>query len=306
MILLAGGTGTLGTRLVPLLTSRGLEVRILTRNPERAAHLRGEQVEVAHGDVLDASDLQRATEGVQTVISAIHGFDGTGRYSPQTVDRRGNSNLIEAVRKSGADHFILMSMVGAAVDHPIEMFRMKYEAEQELRHSGLPWTIIRATAYMETWVRLLGAPLLTAGKTRIFGDGHNPVNFVSAQTVAQLVELAVVDPTVRGTVLEVGGPENLTFNQVVQIFETVTGKSGAKSYVPVPMMRAMSMVLRPFNPALARQIGAAVVMATRDMTFDAASTYRAHPSISPTNLSAVVRREYGGGVRELAGASSVA
>jgi uncharacterized protein YbjT (DUF2867 family) len=305
MILLAGGTGTLGTRLVPLLTARGLGVRIPTRDPKRAAHLRGELVEVVEGDVLNTASLGRAAEGVQTVISAMHGFVGSGAYSPQTVDRSGNSNLIAAARKAGVNHFILLSINGAAADHPIELFRMKYEAEQELRSSGLPWTIIRPAAYMETWARVLGEPLIKTGKTMIFGPGNQPINFVSAYDVALVVELAVIDPSMQGEVVDVVGPENLSFNRFVEIFEAVTGKSGRKKHLPLPVMRAVSVLMRPINPILARQARAGVTMNTRDMSFDTSQTTQRYPSITPTKFEDVVRREYGSGVRDLAGALSI-
>ena len=67
---------------------------------------------------------------------------------------------------------------------------MKYAAEQALQASGLSWTIIRPTAYMETWAKLIGEPLVKTGKTRIFGRGVNPINFVSASDVAQFVASA--------------------------------------------------------------------------------------------------------------------
>jgi NADH dehydrogenase len=306
MILLAGGTGTLGTRLVPLLTARGLHVRILTRDPKRAAHLRGELVEVVEGDVLDAASLERAAEGAHTVISAMHGFDGSGGYNPQTVDRSGNRNLIEAARKAKVKHFILLSINGAAADHPIELFRMKYAAEQELRSSGLSWTIIRPAAYMETWARVLGELLLKTGKTMVFGPGTRPINFVSATDVARFVELAVVDPSLQGEVVKVGGPENLSFNRFVEIFEAVTGKSGPKKHLPLPVMRAVSVLMRPINPILARQAHAGVIMNTRDMSIDTSETVRRYPSITPTRFEDVVRREYGSGVRSVAGSPSVA
>ena len=75
-----------------------------------------------------------------------------------------------------------------------------------------------------------------------------------------MVEQAVVDPTFRSETIEVGGPENLSFLQVAEIFERETGKTGKKSHVPLPMIRLMSVVMRPINPALARQIQAGVVM----------------------------------------------
>jgi len=292
MILIAGGTGTLGTQVVRLLTARGLEVRILTRDPARAEHLRGGLVEIVSGDVQDARAVESALAGAKTVISAIQGFGGAAPAGPQAVDRQGNSNLIKAAKAGAAEHFILVSIQGAAPEHPMELFRTKYLAEQELKASGLTWTIIRPTAYMETWATLIGQPLLKSGKTRIFGRGNNPINFVSAHDVARFVELAVVDPAIRGELVEVGGPENLSMNQFAQTFETVTEKAGKVSHVPLPMMRLMSVLMRPVNPTLARQIQAGVVMDTHDFSFDSSETSRSYRSVPLTSLADVVRRDY--------------
>jgi uncharacterized protein YbjT (DUF2867 family) len=293
MILIAGGTGTLGTQVTRLLTERGLEVRVLTRNPDRAEHLRGDLVEIVSGDVRDARAVERAVAGARTVVSAIHGFAGTDPAGPEAVDRQGNSSLIKAAKEEGAtEHFVLVSIQAAAPDHPMELFRMKYLAEQELKASGLAWTIIRPTAYMETWAALIGEPLLKSGRTRIFGRGENPTNFVSAYDVARFVELAVVDPAIRGEVVEVGGPENLSMKQVAHIFETVCGKAGKVSHVPLPVMRLMSVLMRPINPTLAGQIHAGIVMDTHDFSFDPSETIRRYPSTPLTSLAEVVRRDY--------------
>ena len=83
MILIAGGTGTLGARVVSLLTARGLEVRTLTRDPERAEYERGDLVEIASGDVQDARAVERAVAGAQTVVSAVQGFAGADPAGPE-------------------------------------------------------------------------------------------------------------------------------------------------------------------------------------------------------------------------------
>ena len=145
---------------------------------------------------------------------------------------------------------------------------------------------------MEAWARLIEEPLLATGRTRIFGRGTNPINFVSVYDVARFVELAVVDPAMRGEIVEVGGPENLSMRQVARTFETVTGKTGRKSYVPLPMMRLMAVLMRPVNPTLARQVHAGVVMDTYQMSFDSSETTRRYPSIPLTILAEVVRRDY--------------
>jgi uncharacterized protein YbjT (DUF2867 family) len=292
MILVAGGTGTLGSRVVRLLIARGLDVRILTREAARAGRQPADYVEVVTGDVRDPDAATRAVNGAGTVISAIQGFQGTGDVSPRTVDWEGNRNLIHAARTAGVEHFILVSMHGAAPDSRMDLLRMKYRAEQELRTSGLAWTIIRPTVSMQTWVKLLGEPLLRTGKTRVFGRGNNPINFVSADDVAEFVELSVVDPATRGEVIEVGGPENPTVRQFVDTFARVTGRTGKVSAVPLPMMRVMSILMPAVNPARARQIQAGIIMDTEDMSFDASETWRRYPTIGRTSVADFVRRDY--------------
>ena len=292
MILVAGGTGRLGTRLLALLTDRGLDVRILSRNQGKALSVVGDRVQIVPGDVRDARAVEQALAGVRTVVSAITGFGAARDVSPRTVDWEGNANLIRAAKAAGVEHFILLSVCQAAPDHPIELFRMKHRAEEELRASGLAWTIIRPTAYMETWIGLLGDPLLGAGSTRIFGRGENPINFVSAHDVARFVDIAAADPSMRGVAVDAGGPENLTATQVVETFRAVTGARGKVSHIPLPMMRVMSAVMKPLNPTMARLIEAAVVMDTRDMTFDPSETRRRFPSIPMTSLADVVRTDY--------------
>lgn len=292
MIVVAGGSGNLGSALLPMLVARGLKVRVLTRDVDRAAGRVPTGVEVVAADVRDPATLERAVAGATTVISAVTGFGGPGAAGAPAIDRDGNRNLIAAAKAQGVEHFILLSVAQAAADHPIELFRMKFAAEQALRASGLAWTIVRPTAYMETWVGILGGPLLATGKTRIFGVGENPINFVSAGDVAGLVDLATVDPSFRGRAIDIGGPDDMTFNQLVARFEATTGHTGIKAHAPVPMMRAMAFVLRPFKPILAAQIQAGIVMDARDMRFDAAQARLGYPTIVPTSLEAMIRRDY--------------
>ena len=164
MIVVAGGTGTLGTRLVPRLAGQGRAVRVLTRDPARAQHLAGPGVEVVRGDVRDPGSVAGALAGADTVISAVHGFAGPGGISPASVDRAGNTHMIDAAARTGAA-FILVSVVGASPGHPIGLFRAKHAAEETLRASGIPWTIVRATAFMETWGTIIAGRCRHPGRS---------------------------------------------------------------------------------------------------------------------------------------------
>jgi NADH dehydrogenase len=285
VILVVGGTGTLGRRVVARLVADGHRVRVLTRTEGRARHLpRG--VEVVVGDLRHEPDVALAVAGSSTVISAVHGFDGADT-SPEAIDRDANRRLMERARAAGANRFILMSVVGAHADHPMSLFRAKHAAEETLRGSGLRFTIVRATAFLETWLSVVGAPL-DSGKALVFGPGTNPVNFVSVSDVAMLVAECVRDSSTVGETLEIGGPEDVGLLELAQRLIAARDVAARVSHVPLPALRLMAVLARPFAPAFARRARAAVFMSTADMTFS--STVRERfPAVPSTTLADVLR-----------------
>jgi uncharacterized protein YbjT (DUF2867 family) len=292
-ILIAGGTGTLGTQIVRRLTGRGLKVRVLTREVERARHLVGVNVEIVAGDLRDARSVGRAVAGTHTVINSVQaGFGATLGSSPKTVDGQGSSNLLAAAKANGVQHVVMVSIYDVRPDHPLELWRMKYRGETELQASGLAWTIIRSTAFMEWAVGFVCRPMVEDGKATVYGRGNNPINFVSAHDIARFVELSVVDPAMRGQLVTVAGPENLTLNQVTQTFKTVTGTAGQVSHVPLPLMRLMAKLLAALKPALAREIQAGVFLDTADRTTDGTALRARYPSIPITTMRQMIRRDY--------------
>jgi len=228
-VLIAGGTGRLGTLVVNALAARGVEVRVMTRDPKRGAHLAGERIEVVTGDVRDPVGTMTAAENVDAVVSAVHGFAGPGGVSPTTVDRDGNTHLIKAAQAAGAE-LVLMSIVGAAPDSPFELFRMKYAAETSLAASAVPATVVRSTAFLELWIDLLANTAGRSNRPLVFGRGQNPINLVSVRDVAALVER---------------GPR----------------------HIPRAALQAMVATVGRLRPELGRQARAALVMDQSDMTF---------------------------------------
>ena len=142
---------------------------------------------------------------------------------------------------------------------------------------------------MEFWAALVGEPVLKTGKTRVFGRGDNPINFVSVEDVARFAMLALDNPKARNQTIDIGGPENLTLNQVVEVFERVSGRPARKNHVPLPAMRIMNVIMRRINPALSRQIAAGVYMDTQDQTFDMRPTLRRYP-MTLTRLEDIAQR----------------
>src|SRR5713101_1250377 len=289
MILIVGASGRLGSVVAQRLLTQGKPVRAMTRTPLTLAQLKQQGAEVVNGDLRNATSLLSACEGIEQVLAAAHALVGKGDNNPQTVDDIGNRHLIDAAKAAGVKHFIFVSVQGASPDSPLEFFRIKYRTEEYLRASGLSFTILRPSAYMELWAQLIGQPIIEQGKTTIFGRGNNPINFVAVEDVARFVCTVLDDPRAHNRVIEVGGPENLTMNQVAEIFERTSGCRAKKRHVPLPMMRVMSILMQPVNPALSRQIRAGIYMDTANLCYDMTETARAF-GIQLTPLEELVRR----------------
>lgn len=290
MILVAGGTGTLGSAIVDRLVAQRRAVRVLTRNPARAARWAG-SVEAVQGDLRDAPSLQRACAGATHVMTTANAFIGRGAESVSAVDEQGNRHLIDAAKAAGVRQFVFTSALLPETYRRIDYFAAKFATEDYLRASGLVWTILRPTAFMDTWAALIGAPLVTSGKTTIFGAGATPANFVAVDNVAGVAVLTIDDPRAVNAVVEVVGPENLTLDQVADVFERVTGRTGKRTYMPVPVMRVLGTLARPFNPVFARQVQAGALMATTPTPADPARMLARYP-VELMTLEQWVRKRY--------------
>lgn len=262
-VLVAGGTGRLGTLVVRRLAEAGRSVRVLTRDSARASHLPA-AAEVVAGDVRDRAAIERAVGGTSAVVSAVHGFAGRDAAGPEQVDRHGNAALVAAAGAGEVGRFLLLSVHGAGPDHPVGLFRAKHAAEAELRASGVPWTIVRPAAFAELWCEIVAGPVRRGGKALVFGRGENPINFVSVHDVAAVVVDALDDPSAAGAVIEVGGPEDVSLAGLVEL----AAPGAAMRRVPRGALRLGSRALRPVAPAIARQMGAALAMDTLDFRFD--------------------------------------
>lgn len=285
MILVAGGTGLLGRKIVQRLDASGEQVRILTRDPARAANI-PDRVQIVTGDVRHGP-LEAAVEGCTCVVSVVHGFTGPTKTSPAAVDRDGNANLIAAAKRAGVPRYVLGSVVGAAPGHPLSLHRMKYAAEQELRRSGLTGVIVRATPFLETWIGVIGAKMPDGGPALVLGPGRNPINFVSADDVATFVTLAAIGDPRIGDEISIGGPANLSFTDIAEHLIAATGSTDPARHVPLGALRAMSVLARVINPDFARKAKAAVIMNTTDMTCNASTVRDRFPDIPATTLTQV-------------------
>ncbi|UZJ24794.1 NAD(P)H-binding protein [Rhodococcus antarcticus] len=258
MIVVAGGSGLLGHHVVANLLAQGETVRVLVRDTTRARALFGDTVEVVGVDVRRGEGLDELTAGASVVVSAVHGFLGGRGAGPVEVDERGNAHLVDAATANGVG-VVLVSVLGASADSPLDLFRAKHSAEQHLRGSGTPWTIVRASAFLETWLDILTRTAHTSGRPLIFGRGQQPIPFVSALDVAAAISRAATDTTLRGHVLEIAG-EPMTMTELARALQAAQGWHGTPRHLPRLLLRSLAVLARPISPALARQNRTALAM----------------------------------------------
>jgi NADH dehydrogenase len=253
MILIIGASGFLGREVAKLLLSKGEQVRLLMRTPAKVEDLKQAGAEVIQGDLIDPPSLARACKGVDQVLAAAHSLLGKGRYKSEAVDDAGHRSLIDAAKAAGVAHFVYMSMLGVSPDHPFDFARRKYAIEEYLTASGLSYTILRPSWYMEQNVHLFnGKSILEKGKTSLLGKGTKPRNFVAVRDVAQFAVRALMDAKLNNRTIDIGGPQNATNNQVAELYGNTAGVTPKISHMPPFMAKAMSLMLKPVQPGVSR------------------------------------------------------
>ncbi len=246
MILVVGATGVVGGMVTRRLLEQGEDVRILVRRDSPSAQLVQQGLATSaeslidagaqpvHGDLRYRSSLEAAVEGVQTVITTANSSMRGGEDNPKSVDLEGNRNLVEAAREADVEHFVFVSALGADPDHPAPFMQAKAQTEATLRESGIEYTILAPNAYMQIWPALVvGAPALQGRPVTLVGEGRRRHSFVSNRDVAAYAVAILDHPTARKRYLAIGGPEPLSWRDVVATYERMLGRSIPVEFVAV-------------------------------------------------------------------------
>ena len=239
MNLIVGATGLLGTEICRLLAAGGKPARALVRptsDQSKVAQLESLNVEIARGDLKHRSSLDAACRGVSAVIStASSTLSRQEGDSIQTVDLEGQLNLIDAAKAAHVSHFVLISFPQVDVEFPLQA--AKRAVEDHLKSSGLTYTILQPTFFMEVWLSpALGFDAANA-KAQIYGSGENKISWISYKDVANFAIASLDNPEARNAVIELGGPEALSPLEVVQIFEKLKGRKFDIQHVPEEALR---------------------------------------------------------------------
>ena len=256
--LIVGATGMLGTEICRQLSVKGLPLRGLVREGSVGEDVvRGMGVEIVRGDLKDPRSLRAACQGTGAVVTTANSIlrrrKGDSIWS---VDRDGHLSLVAAARAAGVAHFIYVSIMPQVTDRT-PFVRCKRRVEEEVRGSGMTWTVLQPAPFMEVSLSPLAGWDLGHGRVTLFGSGTVPCSYISLVDVAQYAVLALERPVFRDRDVVLGGPEAVAPLDVIREFEAVAGRKFSVRHLPMAIPRLLGLLLRPLNPGLSSILGMA-------------------------------------------------
>ncbi len=255
MILVTGGTGFIGKVLIRSLVENGRQVRTLVRpSPDSPDLPKGISVEVAVSSLNDARGIRAAMVGVDTVYH-LAGVERRGAYGDlEVVDIQGTRNVISAARDAGVNRFLTVSHLGADRSSAYPILKAKAIAEEFIRRSGIDYTILRAAVIFGSGDGFTtGIARILAGVPFAFpvpGDGNTLLQPLWVEDLATCLTWALDENDTRNLTIEVGGPEYLTLQQVVELVMEATGDHRRIVSLRPPYMRWMTVILESIFPGL--------------------------------------------------------
>jgi NADH dehydrogenase len=239
-VLVTGGTGFIGPKVVHALRSRSHEVRALVRKPARAGHLASLGAELVRGDMTDAASLRSAVEGCTHVVHLVALIKGS-RSDFERVMTQGTRDLVAAAQAGGVERIVLMSALGTSEETKgsIPYFGAKWAMEQEVSRSGLGYTIFRPSfvfgkgGALPTFVKQVRySPVVT-----VIGTGRQRIQPIWVEDVGEYFGRAVDLPGAAGRTFEIGGPDVVTWDELYKTIARVLGKRRALAHVPASLAR---------------------------------------------------------------------
>ena len=244
MILVAGGTGFVGTTVVHALRAAELPVRALARRPERQDLLRTWGCEVVQGDMTDADSLRRAVEGADTVVHlvAIPPFG-----SPEAFERimvQGTRDLVEAAKGSGTKRLVLMSALGTEEGRGVApYYDAKWEEEQAVKYSGLEHVIFRPSFVFGSDGGLLAQQIRLVRYSPVTPIlGRHRMQPIWVDDVASFFARAVAAEETANRTFDLGGPDRLTWADLHALIRKTLGKRRLAFKMPPALLKAGATV----------------------------------------------------------------
>jgi NADH dehydrogenase len=247
VLLLTGATGSIGSRLLPLLLERGEDVRCLVRDPRKLGPRRVD-VQIALGDLGELADRHTVRQSLRGVDTVVH-LAATIRDQPprriEELNGLATVRLLQAAERAGVRRFVFFSALDAGAAQRTRFFRAKWIAEQAVESSPLETSIFAPSIVYDNsdpWITLLRRfsflPVLP-----VSGEGRAAFQPIWAQDVAECVVAALDEESLRPR-YELAGPETLTYDDMSDLVSRIAGRPRDLVHLPLPAVKASLVGLR--------------------------------------------------------------
>jgi NADH dehydrogenase len=234
MILVVGGTGSLGGSIARRLLAEGKEVRVLVRPGSSFEDLVDDGAQAVTGDLKEPASLRAACAGTEAVVTTANAIGRGGEDTIESVDRQGNQQLIEAAEAEGVRRFLFISVLGASTESRVPLIRAKGEAEERLMKSAMTWTILQPNLFMDTWLPMaVGRPALAGQPVTLVGDGRRRHSMVAMRDVVSYALAALEHDEADNQRLLIGGPDAISWRDAIAAFEHELGREIPVRTVPL-------------------------------------------------------------------------
>jgi uncharacterized protein YbjT (DUF2867 family) len=251
MILVTGANGFVGRNLVGRLRKDGIAVRALVRNVAKAARLRDLGAELAEGDISNPSSLEAAMQGCEKVVHLVGIIQEAPGVTFKGVHVDGTRKLLEAAKKAGVRHFIYQSALGSRPNAKSQYHRTKWEAEELVRASGLPFTILRPSLIYgpgDLFTVRLSEMIKLSPVLPVIGSGRSRIQPIFIDDVVECVRKIVTSDSYLNEMYEIGGPEQLTYEAVTKEIAEVMGVKRPTIHLPTFFMGPLAKLAETFLP----------------------------------------------------------
>lgn len=235
MILVTGATGFLGGHLVRKLMEKKVEVRILARPTSKVSLLKEAGVSSCEGNITDVRSLEKAAEGVDAVVHLVGIIQERAGSTFEAIHSHGTRNLVEACVERGAKRFIYVSALGTGPKAFTRYHLTKWDAEEAVRKSGMEYTILRPSVIFgrgDGFTNGLAALIRRSPVIPVIGDGRYKLQPISVRTVVSALVQSLESDRALNKVLEMGGPQQLEFTEILDIIADAIGLKKLKVRLP--------------------------------------------------------------------------
>ena len=252
MILVTGGTGFIGSNLVRRLRNNDIAVRVLVRNPVKGQALKDIAVDVVEGDVSNKASLERAASGCERVVHLVGIIQETQKSTFRTIHVDGTRNVLEAAKNAGVRHILYQSALGTRPGAKSIYHKTKWEAEELVRASAVPYTILRPSLIYgpgDKFTMRLSEVIKRTPVMPVIGPGRARIQPLYIDDAVSCIVKAITSDAFLNEMFEIGGPDQLTYEEVAGAVADALGVYRLTFHMPLFLARNAARFLETVLPA---------------------------------------------------------